>query len=236
MSDPTHDATIDWTEYWTDAGEENHRGAGPAGRYTLEPLRSVLEDRGPPDSLADAGCGPGHVPLTVAADYPDASVVGYDAAEPVLDANRDRADERGLENVAFERAVLPEFDPGRRFEAVSCFHTLVYVEAVERALSALYDAVEPGGVLVFTYHNRLARSVFESIAAAPHEHLGPDSPWDPDRFADRFELLLEGANLLSYERIHETLGRRPRSVWSVASDLERYGAWRQNPLVYVPKP
>jgi len=47
--------------------------------------------------------------------------VGYDAAEPVLAENRERANEGDVENVAFERAVLPAFDPDRKFDLVSSF-------------------------------------------------------------------------------------------------------------------
>ncbi len=60
--------------------------------------------------------------------------------------------------------------------------------------------------------------------------------FDPDSFEDRFELLIEGENLLSHERIHERLGTWPQSIWSVAGEDERYPAWRHNPMVYVPKP
>lgn len=235
MSTTQFDATIDWTDYWSDADESDRKDAGPAPQYTLEPLLAFLAEWEPPATAADVGCGPGHTPLGIAAEYPAASVLGYDAAAPVLAENRTQATERGLDNVAFEQATLPEFDPEQSFELVTCFHTLVYVEENEQALSALYDAVAPGGHLVFTYHNRFAQRIFESIAENPHEHLGPDAAWDPDRFEQRFELLIEGENLLSYDRIEATLGTRPRSLWSAAPGCERYPAWRQNPLVYVPK-
>lgn len=235
MSDATFETTIDWTDYWTDADEDDRTDGAPAKQYTLDPLRSFLETVEAPDAVADVGCGPGTVVFALARDLPDATVVGYDAAAPVLQANRDRADTEGLSNLAFERTVLPEFDPDESFDLVTCFHTLVYVAEIEEALSALYDAVAPGGHLVITYHNRLAHAQFRQIAEAPHEHLGSESPWDPDRFEDRFELLIEGENLLSHERIHETLGTWPQSIWSAAGDEDRYPAWRHNPMVYVPK-
>jgi len=87
---------------------------------------------------------------------------------------------------------------------------------------------------VINFHNRHAQSLFRTFAQDPHEYLGEDSAWNPDHFADRFELVLEGENLLSYERIQKTLNTWPRSVWSVV-DAERYGAWKPNPLVFVPK-
>ena len=227
---------IDWDQYWTDADEDDRAAASPSAQLLLDPFADLLAERGVPDSYADVGCGAGATVFDVAERHPETAVVGYDAARPVLEANRRRAGSEGHGNVCFEQAVLPEFDPVRQFEVVSAFYTLVYVADVERALRVLYDAVAPGGLLVFTYHNRLAQAHFRTVAEAPEEHLGEDSPFDPDRYADRFRLLVEGENLLSYERIEEALGRRPRSVWSVVGDEDRYRAWRHNPLVYVPKP
>lgn len=129
--------------------------------------------------------------------------------------------------------MLPAFEPGREFDVVACFYALCYVTDVERALRELYDAVAPGGALTVGYHNRLARAQFRKAASAPGEHLA-DSPWDPDRFEDRFRLLLSGENLLSYERIHDALGTWPRSLYAVG-DADRHRAWRHNPFVYVPK-
>jgi SAM-dependent methyltransferase len=235
MRDESFDTTIDWTEYWEDTDEETRTKTAPAAQLTLGPLESFVETVEQPDAVADVGCGPGTVPFAMAERFPEASVVGYDAAAPVLQDNRDRADDEGHQNLAFEQTVLPSFEPGRSFDLVTCFYTLVYVEAVEEALTALYDAVAPGGHLVFTYHNRLGHQHFQRLAADPHEHLGPESPWDPDNFEARFELLIEGENLLSHERIHDSLGTWPQSIWSVADEEDRYEAWRHNPMVYVPK-
>jgi SAM-dependent methyltransferase len=227
--------TIDWEEYWEDADGADRAGASPSAELVVDPLLTFLEERGDPDALADVGCGTGTVPFAVAERYPDADVVGYDAAEAVVADDREEAADRGLSNVAFERATLPAFDHDRQFDVICCFYTLCYVPAVEDALRALYDAVAPGGALVITYHNRLAQSHFQGIAADPHEHLGESSPWDPDRFDDRFAAMLDGESLLSHERIHDVLGTWPQSVWSVVGDDDRYPAWRHNPLVYVPK-
>ncbi|MEF8781392.1 MAG: class I SAM-dependent methyltransferase [Haloferacaceae archaeon] len=235
MTDTSFDGTIDWNEYWHESADVAEDDANGGATLLFDPFTEFLAENDGLESYADVGCGGGGVVFDVADRYPDAAVVGYDAVEPVLASNRERAREVGTENVAFERAVLPEFDPGRQFEVVSAFYTLCYVADVERALRNLYGAVAPGGSLVFTYHNRFARSVFESIAESPHDHLDESSAWSPETFADRFELVIEGENLLSYERIHDVLGTWPRSVWSVTEENERYPAWRQNPFVYVPK-
>jgi len=233
MTEP-YSNTIDWEEFWDETDEYEALEANPSGEQIVDPLRTFLERRCELESYANVGCGPGATVFDVAERYPDADVVGYDAARDVLKRNREHARDRGVTNVSFERTILPEFDPDRQFDVVGSFFTLCYVADIETALSNLYDAVAPGGYLVFTYHNEYARSMFRNIAESPHEYLDDSSAWDPETFADRFELVLEGESLLSYRQIHDALGSWPQSVWSV-TDVERYGAWRMNPLVFVPK-
>jgi len=112
-----YDGTIDWNDYWADADGADREGAAPSARYVVDPLLALLDRRGAPDSLADVGCGPGAVSFAAAEAYPDAEVVGYDAAPAVLERNRERAAAEGAD-VAFEAAVLPAFDPGRTFDVV----------------------------------------------------------------------------------------------------------------------
>lgn|GEM_PF-450519 len=232
-----YEHTIDWDDYWSDADETARQKASPSAHLVREPFAEFLAAVGPPASYADVGCGGGHLVFDAAEQYPDATVVGYDAAPPVVEANRERA-AAALEDpatVRFEQATLPDFDPDRQFEVVSCFYTLCYVAEVEEALQALYDAVEPGGALAIGYHNSLGRSQYQRMAAEPAEEIPEGAPFDPETFEDRFELLLAGENLLSHERIHDVLGTWPQSLYSVCSDAERHPAWRHNPYVYVPK-
>lgn len=226
---------MDWEEYWTDADESDRTSSSPSAQLIREPLLEFLAETGDPEAVADVGCGTGTIAEAVAETYPDATVVGYDVAEAVLSENRERARDQGFDHLTYEHAVLPRFDPDRQFDVVACFYTLCYVADVASALRSLYDAVESGGHLVFTYHNRLGSAHFRRMAESPAAYFDEDSTFDAERFPERFELLIEGENVLSYDRIREILGTRPRSVWSVAETAEKYGAWRHNPLVYVPK-
>ncbi|ELZ29169.1 hypothetical protein C475_03094 [Halosimplex carlsbadense 2-9-1] len=234
MTDTTHADTIDWHSFWTDADEGDRADAAPSAHHATDAVVEFLADRGAPDGFADVGCGPGHVAFEVAEAFPEADVVGYDAAEPVLAENRERARDRDTD-VDFGRTVLPEFDPDRQFDVIFSYFTLCYVREVEDALRAMYDAVAPGGYLVFNYQNRLARAHWQRMADDPDEFLGEDSQFDADRFEERFSLLLDGENLLSYDRIHDALGTWPQSVWSVIDKPDTRWAWRHHPLVYVPK-
>ncbi|WP_459193293.1 class I SAM-dependent methyltransferase [Halosimplex sp. J119] len=234
MSDATHHDTIDWHRFWTDADDSDREDAAPSAHHATDAVTDFLAETGVPDPFADVGCGPGHVAFAVDDEFPEAEVVGYDAAEPVLAENRERARDRDA-GVGFERAVLPDFEPEQAFDVVFSYFTLCYVADVEEALRAMYDAVAPGGYLVFNYQNRLARAHWRRMAEEPEEYLGEDSQFDADRFADRFRLLLNGENLLSYERIRDALGTWPQSVWSVVDRPDARWAWRHHPLVYVPK-
>jgi trans-aconitate methyltransferase len=239
MADPTHDdsydGTIDWDDHWRDADETIRDRDSPSAQHGAKALGDFAAKRRTPDAVADVGCGPGVATLYLADRFPESTVVGYDAAPAVLDDARDRAREKGVENVRFEQATLPAFDPDREFDIVFSYFTLCYVADVERALQALYNAVAPGGALVCNYVNSLALPHFRRVAEAPHEHAEFPFVFDPDQFTERFDALLAGESVLSYDRIHETLGTWPQSVWSVVDRPEKRWAWRHMPLVYVPK-
>jgi len=234
-TDSTHEDTIDWNEFWTDADAEDRAGATPSRHHVPDLLADFVAEKGVPDSFGEVGCGPGHVAFDVAERHPGTTVVGYDAAGSILAENRRRAREAGLGNLAFERAVLPAFDPGRTFDLVVCYGTLSYVAESERALRALYDAVAPDGHLVLGYTNRLYRAHLRDRLERLRETPEPERDADPDRFERRWSLVLSGESTLSYDRIAEALGSHPRSFWEFAEKPEDPWAWRHVPLVWVPR-
>jgi trans-aconitate methyltransferase len=205
-------------------------------------LDRFFDRTGRPDSFAAVGCGPADCPLELADRHPTLDVHAYDATESAVCEARERTAERDLSNVTVESATLPAFDPGRTFDVVYCYAVVHYVENVERAIRELYDAVAPGGSLVFNYPNRITRAEWD------RESTGDGVLADNPAFRERFALLLDARNLLSYERIADALGTRPRSFWS-AADAEEYWAREDtppevrtgftdaaiNPCVYVPK-
>jgi SAM-dependent methyltransferase len=241
----TFERTIDWDAFWREAGERERADASPGAAHVPDLLPTFFEEKGVPDSFADVGCGSGTVVFEMARRYPEMTVVGYDAAESVLEANRARAragtstsgsgaDElpNGVfENLQFERAVLPGFDPRREFDVVFSYCTLCYVEETERALRDLYRAVAPGGYLVLGYVSESGRRHFEERFGdlTPGSSIGRFDP------VERFELVLEGESVLSYRRIHRVLGTWPRSFWSVVEKPDVRWAWRNVPIVWVPK-
>jgi SAM-dependent methyltransferase len=235
MTDTHYDGTIDWDHYWDDADDQKRAEASPSAQHAGEVLADFVAATGRDGAVADVGCGAGAAVFDVAERHPDTTIVGYDAAEAVLEENRERAREVGAENVHFERAVLPAFDPDRSFDVVFSYFTLQYVRDVERALQSLYDAVAPGGALVCNYLNEDGRAYCLEAAEDPHEHTDHAFVFDPDEYRERFAALLDGDSVLSPERIETALGVEPRSVFSVVDRPDKRWAWHHAPLVYVPK-
>jgi len=218
--DETHEATINWDRFWADA-EGDRRDSAHVGQYGKAALlERFFEAVGDPDSFASVGCGPAAVPLALA-ERTDADIYGFDAAPSAVEQARQRARERGVASeTTVSVASLPGLDPGRKFDVVYCHATLHYVADVERALRALAGATAPGGHLVFNYPNRLSRARY-------------DADLESDEARERFRLVLDGENLLSYDRIRSLLGSEPRSYWSAVDAPDEPWTGRQNPCVYA---
>lgn len=229
----THPESIDWNRFWAEADEADRNGATPSTHHAIDLLDAFFEEKGVPASFADVGCGPGDVAFAMADSHPETSVVGFDAAETILEENRRRA--QGHENLSFETTVLPDFDPDRQFGVVFCFGTMAYVEQSARALQRLYGAVEPGGYLVLSYINERGRNHFQQVVDQPEQRLAEDDGFEPERFARRFRLVLDGKSTLSYRSIHEAVGTWPRSFWEFTEKPDEPWAWNHVPLVWVPK-
>ena len=226
------DATIDWDDYWATADEAASEQASPAGHHAADVLSDFVAETGA-ESVADVGCGAGAATVPLAEAHPDVTVVGYDAAAPVVERNAARTD---YPNLSFEVGRLPQFDPERQFDVVFCYFTLPYVRDVERALQSLYDAVASGGSLVYNYANAAAREFLQVAADDPHAHADRPLVFDPDSYTERWAAVLDGDSVLSAERIESALGRAPESVFETVERPDVEWAWHHFPLVRVGKP
>jgi ubiquinone/menaquinone biosynthesis C-methylase UbiE len=76
-------------------------------------------------------------------------VVGVDVAEAVLEIARERAKAAGLENTEFRRCDAETVDEfGRTFDVATSRWGLMYLQAPERALEAVWRSLVPGARLV----------------------------------------------------------------------------------------
>jgi ubiquinone/menaquinone biosynthesis C-methylase UbiE len=97
--------------------------------------------------LLDVACGPGVVTAAIAPRA--ASVVAFDATEPMLDKARARCAKAGLVNVAFESGdaeSLPFADA--RFDGVVTRLAIHHFADPQRALGEMFRVLRPGGVAV----------------------------------------------------------------------------------------
>jgi 2-polyprenyl-3-methyl-5-hydroxy-6-metoxy-1,4-benzoquinol methylase len=98
--------------------------------------------------VADVGCGAGRGAVALATAFPACTVVGYDAHAPVVERARALAAEAGVaDRVSFAvldaAAGLPE-----RFDVITTFDVLHDAVDPQRLLTAIHDALTPGGAHV----------------------------------------------------------------------------------------
>jgi len=146
-----------------------------------------------------------------------------DAAPAVVDANREKAREEGVENVSFDVATLPDTGIDREFDVVYCMAVLYFVRDAEAALRELWRLTAPGGYVAFTYPNRRLQAWARDL---------------DDEKREAFSLVAAGENLLTYDRIQDVLGTYPRSYWTAvdADPDAEYVTRTGSPAVYVRKP
>jgi trans-aconitate methyltransferase len=173
-----------------------------------------------PESLADVGCGPAHMLFELAPEHPESDFVGFDAAKPIVQDNRSRAANRDIGNLTFHCESLPDFSADREFECITSIATLHYVADIETAITRLLAHLKPEGVLIFNYPNRHTRQMYRT---------------DPETNADRFELVLDGENLLTQNKIRRITNRQPESFWKAVNEDDWRAIGQTNPCVILRK-
>ena len=157
-----------------------------------------------PAAILDAGCGTGEGSIELAARYPDARVIGFDLAQPMAAAARDRA----LRNRSLYQRLLAPIVAGRiaaaqfvcadlnalpfaaqSFDLAWSNLALQWVNDLPRVFVELRRCLRVGGLLTFTTFGpdtlKELRGAF--AAADPHPHVS--------RFVDMHDIgdMLVGA-------------------------------------------
>jgi SAM-dependent methyltransferase len=159
----TYDATI-------------YQGAAAHYRYGRSPyspqLEAVLTEELDLDGggrLLDAGCGPGI--LTVRLDHLFKDAVGLDPDPAMLAQGRRVANERGITNIRWVRALaedLPGAAPGP-YRLVTFGQSFHWTDEA-RVAEAVYEMLEPGGALALIVHTVAGRLVPPSPGPPPIPH------------------------------------------------------------------
>jgi SAM-dependent methyltransferase len=151
-------------------------GAAAHYRYGRPPYSPQLEavlteklDLNGSGRLLDGGCGPGI--LTVRLAHLFEEVVGLDPDAAMLAEGRRVADERGIANIRWVRAVaedLPEAAPGP-YRLITFGQSFHWTDEA-RVAEALYDMLEPDGALALIVHTVEDRPAPPSPGPPPIPH------------------------------------------------------------------
>ncbi len=96
-------------------------------------------------SVADIGCGNGQALLFLAQGYPQATLVGYDAYPPAIDAANANATAAGLaDRVRYEVCDATAGIPGQ-FDLITTFDVVHNMPRPRPALAAIRKALKPDG-------------------------------------------------------------------------------------------
>lgn len=211
------DVGMDWKAYYRE--EDWDREAGIAGAEAMTTMADRFIAYSDPADVVSVGCGPAAVLFRLADRHPDIEFYGLDRSETVIEANRDLADDRSLDNIHFAVDSLPRLASDRTFDVVYCVGALYWTEAIETALEDLYAHVAAGGHLVVNYPNRyLHYEVVNELPAEKRENV---------------PLVRDAENLLTFDRVGALLDSKPKSYYNLVDGAEhREVKW---PIVVVEK-
>lgn len=119
------------------------------------------------ERVLDVACGTGLVSFAAAnAVGPAGEVLGVDLSGAMVDAARQRAQQRGVSNAAFarmdaERLALPDAS----FDVALCALGLMYMPDPEQALREMRRVLRPGGRLVVAVWGERARCGWAALFA-----------------------------------------------------------------------
>ncbi len=95
--------------------------------------------------VADVGCGTGLALCLLAEAFPKSQFVGFDFSEQAVADARERARERGVENVRFEVADAAKLNEEQAFDLVTTFDAIHDQAHPATVLAAIHRMLRPGG-------------------------------------------------------------------------------------------
>jgi len=100
---------------------------------------------GQPQTVADLGCGTGHLTAALSQRWPEAKVVGIDSSAEMLK----RARQHATAQLSFERADLRSWQPAHPLDLLISNAALQWVPDHAALIPRLAGLVAPGGTLAF---------------------------------------------------------------------------------------
>ena len=137
------------------------RFADDRARPFIDLLARVPAER--PRLVADLGCGPGNMTVTLAQRWPGARVEGVDSSAEMIE--RANADHGNAARIHFTRADLRTWSPAEPIDVLVSNATLQWVPGHLDLLPALVAAVRPGGWLAFQVPGNFGQPSHTELAA-----------------------------------------------------------------------
>lgn len=117
------------------------RGIDDSAAYVLEHLHEEM-------TLLDVGCGPGSITIEFAQRFPEARIIGIDAAPAAIEAARAAASAARVANVEFRVDDAYGLDlPDASVDVVHAHQVLQHLVDPPRALAEFRRVTKPGGIV-----------------------------------------------------------------------------------------
>ncbi|HZR52883.1 MAG TPA: class I SAM-dependent methyltransferase [Streptosporangiaceae bacterium] len=150
----------------------HYRYGRPAYSPELEAILTMMAGLDGTGRLLDAGCGPGVLTVRLAGLFGQA--VGLDPDADMLAEGRRAAAERGIVNIRWVQGLaedLPAIAPGP-YRMVTFGQSFHWTDE-QRVAEAVYDLLEPGGVLALIVHTVTGRPrpPDPGVPPIPHEEI-----------------------------------------------------------------
>jgi ubiquinone/menaquinone biosynthesis C-methylase UbiE len=149
----------------------------------LNPLTSPVLDRIPRDSInqiLDLGCGHGHTTRLLAERFPEASAIGFEYDEALVD--RARANPNNPPRISFQQGDASKLPfPDTSFDLVFTRYMLIHVPDPPRVVREMLRVIRPGGFVVayepdgcieFCYPPNAAMDRMSYLWLFPHPLIG----------------------------------------------------------------
>ena len=120
-------------------------------------------------TVADVGCGTGHVINLLARAFPASTFVGYDLGEDAIEAARAEAVAYGVANATFEVRDVASLPPAARFDLVTAFDAIHDQARPRQVLAEIRRVVADDGVFLMIDMN---------LSSHLEQNVGnPIAPW-----------------------------------------------------------
>jgi len=130
-----------------------------------------------------AGCGTGLHAILAATSYHAASVQAIDLSRTSLAYAKRKADELGIDNVAFAQAdILRIGEIDRRFDVIESFGVLHHLRDPAAGLAQLVRLLKPDGYMMLGLYSEIGRRDVVAARQLIARHGFGDSPDDVRRF------------------------------------------------------